>query len=386
MQGPEDFGLSAVRTLARVGSVAPAPGHSIFWQHWHAAVDAVGTPRIQARTPAELDPSDPSADHEFISLGGVRVGCRLDKPAGGRSALRGAVIILHGSEDVPTCESDSARWSALRERGLATLVLRVRGFAGSRTDTGNLLTDVGFAARGLDAIGVPTAGAGMKPERVMSWTVPQAIADVVLAARALRGALPGGLTLPEGAMVGLIGESFGGGLAVMASAQLSAAATRSADIDRLAIALPSLGDWPWRLEHPVFASPTHAGSAIRAALDAARGTPRFGELFDAVRLCDAVVHAPRVRAWTLCKLAERDDVVPAPAAAAVFNALGTDPGRKWRFVTPFGHFDGGLRAARRHALFDRAAADFFDPAHAPDDTLARWEGVLSGANDQPPTI
>lgn len=383
MQGPEDFGLSAVRTLARVGSVAPAPGHSIFWQHWHAAVDAAadapGAGRILARSPADLDPSDPSADHAFVSLGGVRVGCRLDRPTGPPSALRGAVILLHGSDGVPACESDAARWSALRERGLMTLALRVRGFAGSRTDTGDLARDTGFAARGLDAIGVPNAGGGLKPERVMSWSLPQAVADVVLAARALRA------MLPEGAMLGLMGESFGGGLAVIAAAQLGAGTSRRAEIDRLVVSLPSLGDWPWRMEHPVFAPPTHAGSAIRAALDAARPTPRYQELLDAVRLCDAVVHAPKVRAWTLCKLAERDDVVPAPAAAAVFNALGADPGRKWRFVTPFGHFDGGLRAARRHALFDRAAVDFFDPASAPDAQLARWEPALSGASDHAPT-
>jgi len=43
-------------------------------------------------------------------------------------------------------------------------------------------------------------------------------------------------------------------------------------------------------------------------------------------------------------------VVPAPTAAAVFNALAGDPGRKWRFTVRYGHHDGGVADMRRHAL------------------------------------
>jgi hypothetical protein len=61
----------------------------------------------------------------------------------------------------------------------------------------------------------------------------------------------------------------------------------------------------------------------------------------------------------------RDDVVPAPAAAAVFNALGSDPGCKWRFVVKRGHADGGIADARRHALFDRLVREFLGPDEDP---------------------
>jgi hypothetical protein len=99
-------------------------------------------------------------------------------------------------------------------------------------------------------------------------------------------------------------------------------------------------------------------------------------ILDRLRLLDAVVHASRVRCSTLCKLALVDDVVPAPAASAVYNALGADPGRKHRFLVPFGHFDGGLRNARRHALFESMLLDFFDPSRTPGEAVHAWESLL----------
>ena len=53
----------------------------------------------------------------------------------------------------------------------------------------------------------------------------------------------------------------------------------------------------------------------------------------------------------------------------MFNALGSSPGAKWRYVTRFGHFDGGLGDLRRHAAFDRLAAEFLDPAVDPADLM-----------------
>ncbi|HRJ50853.1 MAG TPA: hypothetical protein PKU91_09975, partial [Phycisphaerales bacterium] len=100
----------------------------------------------------------------------------------------------------------------------------------------------------------------------------------------------------------------------------------------------------------------------------------------AIGIADAVVHAAEVRAPTLCKLAERDDVVPAPSAAAVYNAIGTDPVAKWRFVTPYGHFDGGIRNARRHAIFDKVVELFLDPSRSVAESAAAFEGVLESGD------
>ena len=63
-----------------------------------------------------------------------------------------------------------------------------------------------------------------------------------------------------------------------------------------------------------------------------------------------------------------DDVVPAPSAAAVFNGLASP--RAWRFVTRFGHYDGGVADARRHVLFARLHPSFADPAVDPEEAVA----------------
>ena len=52
----------------------------------------------------------------------------------------------------------------------------------------------------------------------------------------------------------------------------------------------------------------------------------------------------------------------APTQAAVFNALATPTGLRHRFPVRFGHYDGGLANARRHAQFEAAAEAFLDPA------------------------
>ena len=93
-------------------------------------------------------------------------------------------------------------------------------------------------------------------------------------------------------------------------------------------------------------------------LDALRGATRE-DMLRGIELFDAAFHAPMIRSPCLCKLAVLDDTVPAPTAAAVYNALGS--GQKWRIVTQYGHFDGGLRDARIHAQFERTQVDFLDP-------------------------
>ena len=84
MPRPDDFGMSAVRTLARVADPAPAREHSVFWGHWLQEMGEA-PPALVARTPggtaaAEPDPSDETCTHAFVGYGGVRIGARLQLP------------------------------------------------------------------------------------------------------------------------------------------------------------------------------------------------------------------------------------------------------------------------------------------------------------------
>ncbi|MCA9300168.1 MAG: acetylxylan esterase, partial [Phycisphaerales bacterium] len=239
-----------------------------------------------------------------------------------------------------------------RERGISVLVLWVRGYPGSMIDMRDINRDgFGWITSGLDVAGRAFAD-------VAPWIYLRAIGDVVLALRALES---------FGLPIAVRGESFGGGLA---TAAIALATTR---VDRLVLGLPTMGDWPFRLRH----TPGHVG--IGHELDEAlrRSGTRREDLEHRLRLADSCLHAPNVRVPTLCKLAARDDVVPAPTAAAVFNALGSCTSHKWRFVVPYGHFDGGLRNARRHALFERCAADFLDPDVTPTQGMITWEDQCS---------
>ncbi len=366
MNEPDDFGLSPIATLAHVGEPSRSIRHGSFWKTWTAGVMA-DRPRLLSRDHASSDPSDPSATHEFESCRHVRIGCSLLRPRGGRP--RGGLVVLHGYENVPSLAQSAEDWKAFAERGLAVLVVRVRGYAGSSIDTPQLVRHCGHKGGGewiTHGLEVPLTDRGYGSD----WSFSYGAADVVNACRALRGHLGADA---QTAPMFIHGESFGGALAVIAASQLS-------DINepaRLVLGLPTLGDWPWRLSLPEHACGSGAGGRIRRFLAAHPNLQ--SEVSTMLRVFDAAVHARRVTCPVLCKLAMRDDVVPAPSAAAVFNALGSDPGSKWRFVTNYGHFDGGLADLRRHAMFEKVAADFFDPTRAPDEAMVAWESVMTGA-------
>jgi cephalosporin-C deacetylase-like acetyl esterase len=370
MPEPDDFGLSPVATLAHVGEGMPAPMHQPCWNRWREAVVAAES----CLGPAEpADPSDPTATHRLESVRGVRIGCRLELPPKG-TALRAGLVTMHGYEVGAMLADDARRWRGLTARGVAVLCVRVRGYPGSQLDTGDWTNEpaspLGWITHGFPAV-------LNRPEEMLGWSLPQAAADVACAARALCTWM--GKRTDSACPVFLHGESFGAGLALIAAAQVP---TEYVSFDRLAIGLPTLGDWAWRLSDPARMS-FGTGAQVLALLRSL-GFPGNGrEAVHTLRTCDAVIHAGRVRRPVLCKLALRDEVVPAPAAAAVFNALGADPGLKWRFVVPEGHADGGLAGARRHALFERCIEDFLDPALAPEEAMAPWESVLV-AGDRPP--
>lgn len=368
MQLPDDFGLTPVATLAHVGDVTPARNHSVFWNHVAAAAWAENSAVLPASS-GDADPSDPTASERVLSIKNTRIGCRLLRPPKG-TPVRALCVTTHGYSKVPTLAEAEQQWSGLAERGVAVLLVRVRGYPGSQRDAGPLISHpLGYITHGLDVI-------CNRPEDHFVWVTPQAVADVVCACRALRKMFTSSGATPP---LFLHGESFGGGLALLAAALLT---IKEEPPSRLALALPTLGDWPWRVKHVPIGGPADTiNEQVWRILVGAR--ERQPQIEHTLRLADAVVHAPRVRCATLCKLATRDDIVPAPTAAAIYNALGSDPGRKWRFVVPYGHFDGGLKNARRHALFDKALLDFLDPRTDPASAMARWESVLTDGERAP---
>lgn len=386
---PDDFGLSAVQTLARVGDPSPAREHSVFWTRWHGELDEID-PVLSERTPgatgiAEPDPSDETCTHAFESVGLIpgdgpgqtagraRIGCRVVLPPEG-TPIRAGLVSTHGyGASLPVAERDEV-FRRVLETGVAVLNIRVRGFRGSRLDTGDLQTPrapgLGWITTGLDE---PDPA----PQSTMRWVYPQAVADVFQGCRAFRRwtAERAGRDVP----LFLHGESFGGGLAVPAAARLEGRGYERARVDRLVLALPTMGDWPWRLDHP---AGTGSGGEIQRLLDRA---PELGELIRTrLRLLDSVVMAGRIRRPVLCKLAERDEVVPAPTAAAVFNGLRVDPGLKWRFVVPHGHAETGLPNARRHAEFERCMAEFLNPASDPVAAMRAWAERLHASAEEAP--
>lgn len=360
MTEPDDFGLSPVATLARIGDPGRSIRHAAFWKTWSAAV-LEHTPRLVPRTDA--DGSDPSATHEFESFRSTRIGCGLLLPKG--RALAG-LVALHGYENVPTLAQSMADFAPLAERGVAVLAIRVRGYPGSQRDCAGLVAhamapDGGGGEWITHGLEIPTSEKGSGCE----WSYCGAIADAVNACRALRGFLDA-----RSARVPLFlhGESIGGAIAITAASQL-------VDIDepaRIVVGLPSMGDWPWRLSRPERGAGGGAGGLIR--LFAADHPELETELSTTLRLFDTVIHARRIHCPVLCKLALRDEIVPAPTAAAVFNALGSDPGLKWRYTVKYGHHDGGITDLRRHAVFDRLTLEFLDPASDP--RTRDWESAI----------
>lgn len=350
--------MNALETLAHVGNPAPAPGHGPYWNRWSDRVWEQ-TPILRVLSsddPLTARTGDPGVNIVFDSLQGVRIGGRLIEPASG--PVRGVVLALHGYAK-PDRLNDESPWTGA---GLATLKLRVRGYPGSMMDLGDLTKRPGgWIVEGLES-----------PKPLETWALRGAVADVVNALRALRD------RYGEETPISMHGESFGAGLAILAASQL----VGRDEVFRMAIGLPTLGDWPWRLRNvQVEAEGVGVGAEIARQIERSPG--QRTDIERALRIFDAAVHARRVTCPTLCKLAELDEVAPAPSAAAVYNGLGSDPGLKWRFITRYGHYDGGVADLRRHALFDRLAASFLDPAVDLQSLMATWGSRLATGDSAP---
>lgn len=360
--------MDTVRTLSHVGDPSPSSDHSVFWNAWFERLRQE-SPVIRARE--AVDKSDPSATHEFVSTRGVRIGCRLMTPPEG-TAVKASLITIHGYSAPERLESEERHWTAVRAKGVAVLAIRLRGYPGSKTDAqGNTIdsdgNDRAWIAHGFDGY------------QHNDWVLPDALADVCNAARVMRNALLGRDAKdlepwmegePRHPDVYLHGRSLGGGLATIAAAQLSGRMMGRPIVDRLAIEVPSLGAWRWRLANCDTGLSKRFSDIIKSHPD------RHDELVDRLRLMDAVVHGSKVRIPTLAMLASRDEIAPAPSAAAVYNAVNADPGRKWRFCVPFGHRHGDTHNTRRVALYGKSLVDFFDPEQISMDSMARWESQM----------
>jgi cephalosporin-C deacetylase-like acetyl esterase len=327
---PEDYGLSEAETLEhRVRGIRPVP-FDAFWAEFREEIDALSTHWRGA-----IDA--PVNDVVIQSARAVRIMARLTLPP---TTPRGVVVTSHGSSVPANFPDEPEPWTAA---GLATIRVRVRGYPPSTLDIDDLRA--GWITH---HIGSPT-----------TWIVRGAIADVVQAVRCARRFF--GSDCP----IALHGESLGGGLAVMAAAELTRLGLPP---QRMVLAHPSLGDWKWRAGRYC----NGMGGEVEEYLATLRADGLA--LIEQLRLFDAALHATDVTCPTLTKLATRDDVVPAPSAAAVHNAIGSS--EKRRFATRYGHFEGGLADARRHAAFDTAQIRFLDPQNSPVAALSGVETEL----------
>ena len=354
-----------VRTFAHIGDPVPVPEHAPFWKHWFESLIEHSPVLVQRITP---DPSDPGATHEFDSFGGVSIGARLVLPSND-TPVGASLVTVHGDHIPDPLEVNARRWQRVADRGVAVLLVRLRGYPGSRVSTGDLTQANGneheWITHGFDA------------ESCDEWILPHAVADVSNACRVMRNALLHrdtdiDINIDESIEhpgVYLHGSSLGAGLAVISASQLIGRLRGESIIDRLAIACPSLGDWACRFDQP-----TGTAQQLKRIIDA--NPDRREELMARLRLCDAIVHGRRVRVPTFAMLAKRDEIVSPKCAAAVFNAIDADPGRKWRFLIDQGHHDGDTTNNRRIALYARALCDFFDPRQRPMASLHRWDPLM----------
>lgn len=354
MPPPDDYALSPIKTLARVALPARNPQHGLYFRTCAQAI--FGSPaHLSVRSRADVDPSDTTATHEFTGYHSTRIGCHLVKMPESVKAKAG-LIVLHGYTTPQPLADQATDWQTLAAQGVQVMLVRHRGYPGSQTDVGDLTAnETGWITHGLDVPVKPALGQ-------CNWVYAHAAADTAIAVRALSHQL--GENLP----IYISGDSLGAALAVIAAATLAT----EHPIARLAIATPSMGDWPWRYAHRC------GGAGGQIAQFILANQQIESDIKQTLSLFDTVVHARRVASPVLCKLAQQDDVVPAPSAAAVFNSLGTPPGLKWRFITAFGHHDGGIADARHHAQFKKIRGRFLDPNAEPTDTMRQVVAEICG--------
>lgn len=341
--------------LLNVGRSIPPSGFAQFWSKWRQAAftGAVSLDPITPSSAAYQAAEAIGCTHILRSADSVRIGARLMLPPG---PLKGFIITTHGygmADDEPMPAANP--WA---QRSLGLLALRLRGYPGSCFDVPAWWNaQGGWVAQGIHDIA--------------QWSMPGAVGDVISACRAIRQQF--GQRIP----IALHGESFGGAIAIITASQLAG----QIEIDRMVIGVPTMGDWAWRLAHNVGSG---MESDIREVLSVNDETAAR-QIRANLRLLDTVVHARRVVCPVVMKIAVQDPVVPPPTVGAIYNALGSAPGTKWRFLVGYGHTpDTPMADLRRHALFERLAVDFLDPAWFLQGMNAWEDAMLSGHQSNSP--
>ncbi|MFI6646103.1 acetylxylan esterase [Streptomyces sp. NPDC050529] len=304
------------RTLDELMTVPAPPAPDDFADFWQARYAAAR----KVATDPEIGPLEEERDGvrihgvTYTSVGGVRLGGWLALPVESAEPVRHGFVIGHGyggrqgaGPDVPLPLPSSA-----------AILPSVRG----------------MGARGLVA-GIPEISSGHVLHGIESrdtYVIGDCVADLWCAASALEELVP---ELAGTGRMGLLGESFGGGLGALALPW----------DDRFAAAqltVPTFGNHPLRLTLPC----TGSGESVRGYH---RGHP---EVVEVLRYFDAATAAGFVERPTLVAAALFDPSVPPPGQFAVHNALA---GERELLVLPAGHFEyeglpeqvAGLVAARR---------------------------------------
>lgn len=369
MNAPDDFGYTPVRTFAHVARAERPRGFQRFWSAFRDRL-LESSPELRFREPKELDQTDPGCDWGVQSES-VNIGCHVIEPPK-HAGVRAVLVVGHGYGTPEPVLAEAPRWRPLAQKGVRVVLMRVRGFPGSMTEHGSWNdASIPWITRGLDAYLTPASDGehAPKPDPAL-WSLAQAVTDT---ANVLRAAFAFGVP------VYAQGISFSGGLVTLAASQLEQL-DRPLRLERLVLGVPSFGDWCWRLQ-----SQRHMGRGSGGELHEylLRNRAREDELHELFQLFDAATHAAAIHTPCVARLADLDEVVPAPTAAAVFNALGSGPAQRWRFRTTYGHFDGGLAHARRYKLFESMVNDALDPARPLYEAMHSWEPVLTGGTRPP---
>lgn len=324
ISSPEDYGLTAEQTLSHAVTTNPPDDFDSFWSTVQEEVMTL---------PSSWQGSLSETVNEVVipSLRSIRVVARVSMP---EKTPAGVVVTTHGSACEDGFTDDPEPW-AINDQ--VTIRLRIRGYPPSTLDVADSRNE--WILQGI--------------ESAEAWILRGAVADVIQACRCARRQF--GDHLP----ISLHGESLGGGLAILAASQLQNLAF---PVSRLAIGLPTFGDWAWREDHYCNGS----GGLVQTLLAAYREEP-YEQLVQTLALFDTALHARTITCPVICKLAHRDDTVPAPSAAAVYNAIASE--RKWHFDTRYGHFDGGLANTRRHLHFEQLQVAFLNPRLEPEHVI-----------------
>ena len=330
VSAPGDYGFTPGDLAERRVAPLLPPDFAEYWRLFREEVAAT-QPRPRG-----------SDAVEYTSVRGARIAMRVDRPAG---RIAGMLLVLHGAEVPDDIEAEPPAWA--QSLPLAIVRVRVRGFPPSHADDPARHASVPWILRDIEDPG--------------QWIVRGAVGDVLLARRAALTMLRE--ELPPHVPWMLEGTSLGGGLAIIAAAQAALLGDPPA---RLAISLPSLGDWDFRTTHVDLGF----GGMIAERLRQLRGDG--DRIRRSLALCDALHHAGHVQVPLLARLAQRDEVVPAPAAHALIAAIASTK-RAVHHVT-FGHYDGGLADLRRHVQFERRLTQFLNP-DVPVDAALRGDGA-----------